>query len=347
MNFKKINILLLALIILIFGAIFFIHKYNSRFEKKPPITAKPAPIKQVFLKEKITKLLEKLEKEQLIEVKDWEKLSFVKKGDYEEILRNGLAFIDSEIIMDKQKDKLIFKKGEDKLEISILTESKELPKLVIVIDDIGNSLELGERVLQIPNLTLSIIPDLRYSFYFAEKGKKLKRDILVHVPMEPKNTDKYGNDTKMLRVDMDDASIDELSDSFLKAVPYAIGANNHMGSKFTENDEKMRVFLKKLRDKKMFFLDSKTTSTSVGSKLAEELNIPNLTRDIFLDHDVDEQKISEQLDRAITEAKNKGFAIAIGHPHKETLDVLKKRFNEIEKSVKVVPISVIIKRQRG
>jgi len=348
MIFKKINIVLLALIIVTIGAIFFVHIYNKRFEEKKSIQEKKikVPEQQVYLEKEVTNLLESLKKQKIIDIEGNEIKVLDKhfKDRLEEEVERAKYTFSFEI----KDDKVVFSTGKEEISyfyrfVKPLRESK----LVIVIDDIGNSLEMGERVLKLHNVTLSIIPELKYSLFFAEKARKQNKDVLVHVPMEPHNFERYNNgNTKFLKVEMDDNEITELSELFINAIPYAIGANNHMGSKFTENEEKIAVFLKTLKRKGMFFLDSKTSPVSVAKNVADEMKIPSFARDIFLDHDIDEEKISQQLDRAVAIAKEKGYAIAIGHPHKETLNVLERRLKELEKDVKVVPISKLIK-ERG
>jgi polysaccharide deacetylase 2 family uncharacterized protein YibQ len=114
-----------------------------------------------------------------------------------------------------------------------------------------------------------------------------------------------------------------------------------MGSKFTEDEERMKFFLEVLKKKKLFFLDSRTSSESKAYNIAGDLGIKSLKRDIFLDSDLTEAKISEQLDKAVSEAHKNGFAIAIGHPHRETVNVLKSRLDEIRKKVAIVPLNRI------
>lgn len=214
-----------------------------------------------------------------------------------------------------------------------------LPMLAIVIDDIGNSKELGEEALKLRGVTLAVIPELKYSLYFAEKGKSMGKEILVHIPMQPQNADKYSSDSELLKTDMSRDDILKLTEKFLNAVPYAAGANNHMGSKFTEDEEKMRVFLEVLKQKRLFFLDSRTSAESKAGKAADGLGIRNFKRDVFLDNVISEDKISEQLDKAVSEAYKNGFAVAIGHPHKETIAVLKRRLGDITKKVEIVSLS--------
>lgn len=351
MNFKKLNIILIALILITIGAIFFIHQQNKRFEKEEKTTQiKIKPEKKIELKEEVYKILSHLKEEKLIELdRKNEKVLFLSEIGLVEKRINELASLNREVKFEIKEGKLTFKREDEEIIIPYeFLKIEEKPKLVIVIDDIGNSLELGERVLKLPNVTLSILPDLKYSLYFAKKAKEKKKDVLIHVPMEPHNFDKYNNgDTRFLKTEMGEEEIERLSDNFLNSIPYAIGANNHMGSKFTEDREKIEFFLKRLKSKKMFFLDSRTSSASVAKNVAENLGIPAFSRDIFLDHELNESKISEQLDRAIEQAMKNGYAIAIGHPHNETLNVLEKRINEIQKKVKIVPISNLVKNKRG
>lgn len=221
------------------------------------------------------------------------------------------------------------------------TTKKRLPKLAIVIDDIGNSKEHGEEVLAFKDITIAIIPELKYSLYFANKGKELGKDILVHIPMEPKNKDKYSDETKILKTDMNGDEIRQLTETFLKSVPFAKGVNNHMGSKFTEDNQKLQYFFDVLKNKKLFFLDSRTSPESKAYDTGVMLGIKSYKRNIFLDHEISEDKISEQLDKAVKEAYANGYAIAIGHPHPETINVLKKRYKELTQSVEIVPLSKI------
>ncbi len=349
MNFKKINIVLLALIILTIGAIFFVHQYNKRFEGKKPVQEEKiikVPEPQVSLEKEVTNLLENLKKQNIINI-EGDEIKVLDKH-FKDKLKEEIEKAKHEFSFEIKDERVIFSRGKEEISYFYkFVKPHREAKLVIVIDDIGYSLEMGERVLKLHNVTLSIIPELKYSLFFAEKAKKQKKDVLVHVPMEPHSFEKYNNgNTKFLKVEMDDKEITELGEKFINSIPYAIGANNHMGSKFTENDEKMAVFLKMLKSKGMFFLDSKTSPISVAKNVAEEMKIPSLSRDIFLDHEIDEDKISKQLDRAVEIAKEKGYAIAIGHPHKETLNVLERRLKELEKDVKVVPISKLIK-ERG
>src|SRR3990170_556194 len=126
----------------------------------------------------------------------------------------------------------------------------------------------------------------------------------------------------------------------LKTVPDAIGLNNHMGSKFTESIEAMRTVLKLVKKKEMLFLDSRTSSDTVGRKVARELKVRNAERNVFLDNTRDVQYIKNQLVKAARIAKKRGKAVAIGHPYPETIKALAEALPELD-GVELVPISEI------
>ncbi len=350
MNFKKLNLFVMALILVTIGAIFFIRIYNEKIIQRELVENKKVDDtpKIPSLNERVEKFLNKLKNEGIIEIRNEniKKIVFREKK-VEDIIREELKNYDDKIAFQINKEDIIFYEANEKISVPYVFKD-EKPKLIIVIDDIGNSIDLGERVLRLENVTLSIIPQLKYSFYFAKKGKELNKDILIHVPMEPHSFDKYKNgETKFLTTEMDNEDIKKLSKFYLESVPYAIGANNHMGSKFTENEEKMKIFLEGIKERNLFFLDSRTSVNSVASNVAQQLGLKFFVRDIFLDHELDEEIISQQLDKAIKIAKEKGYAIAIGHPHRETLSVLEKRLPDIKKEVSIVPISFLIKMKRG
>jgi hypothetical protein len=81
---------------------------------------------------------------------------------------------------------------------------------------------------------------------------------------------------------------------------------------------------------------------SVAAKMAEQLNIPNLSRDIFLDHVQDREFIQRQFLKLLDIAMEKGTAIAIGHPHPETIEYLTWALSRLdEKGISIASVSNI------
>src|SRR3989304_5641995 len=204
---------------------------------------------------------------------------------------------------------------------------KEKLKVVIIVDDLGFKKEPIDKLLEIPaQLSFAVLPNLPYSKYAAEMAYKNGRDVILHLPMElPK-----------------DKILDKLEKN-LSSIPYIKGVNNHMGSKFTENTELMELVLEKIKSKGFFFVDSRTSETTVGFKIAKKLGIKTAERDIFLDEGSQRSDyIRSQIEKLINVSKEKGYAIGICHPYPDTVKVLSEVIPDIQKEVEIIPVSGVV-----
>jgi len=122
-------------------------------------------------------------------------------------------------------------------------------------------------------------------------------------------------------------------------VPGAIAINNHMGSAFTEHGPGMRAALAAIQEQGLFFLDSRTTAGSIAVTEAKRLGLRIHQRDVFLDNELTVAAIVKQLHKAEATARQHGHAIAIGHPHKETVAALRTWLKEKDASVHIVTVS--------
>jgi polysaccharide deacetylase 2 family uncharacterized protein YibQ len=125
--------------------------------------------------------------------------------------------------------------------------------------------------------------------------------------------------------------------------PYrAIGINNHMGSKFTEDPVAMRIVLNSIKAKNLFFIDSLTSINSIGYTLAKDLGVKTAKRDVFLDNEQEPTKILAQIGKAIALAHKHGSAIAIGHPYPSTLEALRTAKNRLQQEITLVPVQELV-----
>ncbi|MFQ5559014.1 MAG: divergent polysaccharide deacetylase family protein, partial [Nitrospinota bacterium] len=160
------------------------------------------------------------------------------------------------------------------------------PRVAIIIDDLGWNYTLALRLLKMDaDFSFSILPNLKYSVKIAEEANKLNREILLHVPMESHENFKEFAPISPLRTTMNTEETQSVLSAYLRAVPYVKGINNHMGSKFTENEEGMKTVLLFLREKSLFFVDSLTTPKSVAYVLARKLGVQTARRTVFFDND--------------------------------------------------------------
>lgn len=204
------------------------------------------------------------------------------------------------------------------------------PKILIIIDDVGYNAWYQDLIFSIKQpVVLAILPQIPYSRYFAEQAKQHGMEILLHQPFEPSHSsDNPG--PGVIAVGMNATQVKQILDENLKTVPGAFGINNHMGSKATQDWHLMLLVAKELQRKSLIFLDSRTISKSVAYEASRAVGIPAFTRDVFLDNENSIKSIEKQLDEAARISKATGLAIAIGHPHENTLWALKEKLPQLE-----------------
>ncbi len=221
--------------------------------------------------------------------------------------------------------------------------SSDKPRVAIIIDDMGYRRKVGNRLINMDlNLTFSFLPEGPFTGNLSQKAGQLGKDILLHLPLEPSdptwNLGPGGIYLSMNRNNMRSIFVQDLD-----AVPMAIGVNNHMGSRFTENEQAMKYLLSLIRQNNLFFVDSITSSKSLGFELARNMGIKTAERNVFLDNDPDREKIEKQIKSLLTLAKKRGHAIGIGHPNPETFEALKSMEKEIKENVNIVGVSKLVK----
>jgi polysaccharide deacetylase 2 family uncharacterized protein YibQ len=219
------------------------------------------------------------------------------------------------------------------------------PRIAIVVDDLGLDKQAAEELLRLEApLTFSILPFQPHSRRIAQLAHAQGKEIILHLPMEPRGFPLKDPGEGGLFVTMGETT--ELARQLKKdldAVPYISGANNHMGSRFMEHEAVVRVVLKELKKRGLFFLDSGTTDRSMGYQVARELSLKAGKRDIFLDNETGPKDMEVQLDHLIRIARQRGKAIGIGHPYPSTVAALKGMIAKIQKvGIKIVPLSRVL-----
>lgn len=207
-----------------------------------------------------------------------------------------------------------------------------LPAISIIIDDIGYRHSEDLRAIALPGqVAYAVMPHSPYGRRMARLASAAGRVVLLHLPMQAEDLGKNRmlGPGALLQTMTREQFLETLEIN-LRAVPDAIGVNNHMGSLISGEAEQMRWLMGMLRDKRKFYLDSLTSGRSVASAAASEKRVPFLKRDVFLDNERDERLIQLQFDKLIDMAKTHGRAIAIGHPHPETIAVLARNLVRLD-----------------
>lgn len=225
-----------------------------------------------------------------------------------------------------------------------LMTSENGPSVAIIIDDLGLDLVMMKKFMELQlNVTAAVLPHLPHSRDVAELAHSYGREVLLHIPMEPRGYPAVNPGEEALTVDLSSLVVEQRLRGYLQEVPWAVGANNHMGSRFTESKEGMRSVLQLLKDHGLFFIDSRTSSESVAVTEAVEMGIANGERDLFLDNELNVAAIRYQIQRLIRIAKEDGSAIGICHPHDETYAALKMESASFaESGVKLVSASSLV-----
>ncbi len=232
--------------------------------------------------------------------------------------------------------------GEQKV-YTLLLEQQPPNELALVIDDWGYNLHLVDYLekISIP-LNISILPGLKYSRQINDIAPQKGHEVLLHLPMQPlpsKNIMEKHLEKNTIKIDMDGEKIQTLLTEFIKELDNMKGANNHMGSLISRDEEIMQIILDRLQETDLYYLDSKVVADSVASSVAKKTATAFFERDVFLDTENDPEHIKNQIRKAIKISQEKGYAVAIGHARETTLKAIKTMLPEIKQNARPIRLS--------
>jgi polysaccharide deacetylase 2 family uncharacterized protein YibQ len=184
--------------------------------------------------------------------------------------------------------------------------------VAVVIDDVGYSLDGLKAFLAIPApLAFAVLPNLAHTEESARLITTAGKELLLHMPMEARNGENPGPGA--ILTSQDDREIERALERGFAELPAAVGMNNHMGSKATADQRVMEVIMRYLAARRLFFLDSRTTSETRAVPLAGRYGVPVLARDVFVDYQTDPAYIDQAVQRGMELARRRGQAVLIGH----------------------------------
>ena len=249
--------------------------------------------------------------------------------------QDHLKELEDEVVIETEKSTVV----PDTLKQESLDKSPDVTAQVpmrgvigLIIDDFGyRNDHVSNGFLNLSGkLTYAIIPGHEYSQLFSKKAYDAGYEIIVHMPME--NIGKtYGEEEYALMSYFQDDEIKDRINSAFDQLPESIGLNNHQGSRGTADSRVMTLLAGVIKEKKKFFIDSRTTSNSLAETTMRKYNVATNKRDIFLDNELDEEKINTQLLKLAELSEEKGIAIGIGHVKPQTLSVLKREIPVLQK----------------
>lgn len=215
----------------------------------------------------------------------------------------------------------------------------EPARMVIVVDDLGASHAAARQLLALDYpVTLAFWPHGGHTRQDARAAHQAGREILIHQPMEPLGYPRVRPGPNTLLLGMSEETIRRILDAAVAAVPHAVGLNNHMGSRFTQNRAGVDAVIAGLKQHGLFALDSVTHNGSVFAAESRRHGLETYQRDVFLDVTASRSSILNQLRRAEQIALLTGQSVAIGHPLPETLAALKEWQRVRNKEVRLVKL---------
>jgi len=223
------------------------------------------------------------------------------------------------------------------------------PVLSLVIDDLGYSLDQGLAAIELHgDHTYAILPESIYSRRLAIRAHQLDKEVILHLPMQSIRSG-AAQEPNVLNESMDENQLTAEVHNLLEAVPYISGVNNHMGSHLTEFDFFMRPVMDSIRgyDAHLYFLDSRTSPLSVAYAQALDAGLPSVRRDVFLDNETNTESIYLQYRIWLEIARKHGSAIAIGHPHTQTLEVLRNNLATANTEFRFMRVSKLIEMRKA
>lgn len=214
-------------------------------------------------------------------------------------------------------------------------------KIALIIDDIGYR-QTDKAVLSLPHtVTLSVLPHTPLGENLAKVGHSKGHEIMLHLPMQAINGKALGPGG--LTKGMDEAEIRANVSSAIANIPFAKGANNHMGSLLTQLDSHMLWVMECLKQNQLYFVDSMTTPFSKAGEKADQLGIPSLKRQLFLDNNVSKKALEKQFNLMISNAHMQGGLVIIAHPYPETIRFLQANLPLLEaEGIDLVPVSDLL-----
>ena len=217
-------------------------------------------------------------------------------------------------------------------------------RLALIIDDAGyNTDKIKEMVAMGRPMTFAILPNTPHARKVALLAHEKGEQVMLHLPMEPRDSDRVPLEQDTVLAGMDRQEIQTILRKDLAQIPHVRGVNNHMGSKATEDVVVMQALMEVLKNKGLFYIDSHTSSHTVGPQMARQAGVAFGSNYRFIDPENDLPAIKKAIRQVVEKAKKEGKAIAIGHPHPLTTQAIREMIPEIEKAgVKLVFASEVV-----
>ena len=222
--------------------------------------------------------------------------------------------------------------------------AQSAPRIAIIIDDLGYHVAAGHRAVALPGpVACAILPGTPGATQVATAARERGKEVLLHLPLQSVDHDGAAEPGSITL----DTTREAFADTFaaaIESVPFAVGVNGHRGSLLTRHPGHMSWLMEEiLRAGGLYFVDSYTTHRSIALQIASERGVPAIKRDVFLDSDPAPDKVAREFERLKKLARERGLAVAIGHPYPATLAFLERAIpGLVEEGIHLVPLRELI-----
>jgi polysaccharide deacetylase 2 family uncharacterized protein YibQ len=222
--------------------------------------------------------------------------------------------------------------------------AQSAPRIAIIIDDLGYHLTSGHRAVALPGpVVCAILPGTPGAAQLAKAAWEGGKEVLLHLPLQ--SVDRHGaSEPGSITLDTTREAFADTFETAMRSVPFAVGVNSHRGSLLTRHPGHMSWLMEEiLRAGGLYFVDSYTTHRSVALQIASEQGVPAIKRDVFLDSDPAPEKVEQEFERLKALARERGLAVAIGHPYPATLAFLEQAIPAlVQEGIELVPLRELI-----
>lgn len=223
------------------------------------------------------------------------------------------------------------------------------PRVAIVIDDMGFQQHRDQAIMALDHrVTIAIIPESPLGAHLARQASRQGREVLVHLPLSGLEHDNCEPVLTCMGTGWTSDRMGEYLAAAFERLEGAVGVNNHQGSRFTGNHDAVANLvtglnrLERQLERPLVVLDSRTSPTTVLERQAHRAGLLATRRHVFLDHSNRIEDIERSWEALLAMARERGQAVAIGHPRINTLAVLKRRLPELASSgVELAPVSTL------
>lgn len=225
------------------------------------------------------------------------------------------------------------------------TAVADIPRIAIIIDDLGYHLAAGRRAISLPGpVAFSFLPFAPRAAVLARAAHERGKEVLLHLPLQAQTVGARAEPAE-IHLDMSRERLGTTFGEALASVPYVIGINSHRGSLLTRHPGQMQWLMEEIgAHEQLFFIDSYTTHLSVALQIANEAGIDAVKRDVFLDPDPAPETVAREFERLKRLARQRGSALAIGHPYPATLDLLERELPKLaDEGIELVNVSELVR----